>query len=273
MALDVGRALQDGFNRLLARNGLLWLVVFVAFAAVNAVVQQSMNRAQFDQIHESEAFTDLFDQLPLTTAEFADLVDQSTPLAYLDTVSLPALLGLVVALAVLAEAIRIVAIRTFVSDETETIPPETLTRRLGWAVVNGIVAGIVVGILVVLGTILFVVPGIFLALSFLFVRQEVAVADKSVVEAIEGSWNLASGERFALLALVVVLLVIWFTSALLLSFVNLESAAAVSFVGVAVDGVVLVYSVAVVSRAYHQLDAQAEAQEDKFEDIDPELLP
>lgn len=273
MTFDVGKALQEGFDRLLARSGLLWLVVFVVFGGINSIVQQSLNSVQFDQVYDSQELAPLFENLPFTAAEFVEVVEQSTPIAYLDFFSLPALLGFAVLLAVIAEAIRIAAVRTFVSEEMNSIPRQILTRRIGWAVLNGIVAGIIVGVLVLIGTIFFILPGVFLAISFLFVRQEIAVADKSVVEAIEGSWQLAAGERFSLLAMVLVLLAIWLGSSLLASLLDLNSSIVASFVGVVIDAVVLAYSVAVVSRAYHQLESQEEAVEDKFEDIDPELLP
>lgn len=273
MSVDVAEALRDGFRRLVAPPGLVWLGVFVAFGAVNAVVQQSLNRAQFERFFDGEALGPLFADLPITSAEFIDLVEQSTPLAYLESSSIATLLGLVVVFAFVAEAIRILAIRTFVRETADGLGDVIGTRRLGMAVLNGFVAGVIVSVLVIVGTVLFVVPGVFLALSFLFVRQEVAVADENVVDAIEGSWHRSSGHRVSLLVLVLALLGLWFGSSIVAGLLVGGDSAGATLLGVSVDSAVLAYSVAVVTRAYHQLEGEAEANDDEFEDIDPELLP
>lgn len=273
MTLDVGDVLKEGLRRLLAPTGLLWLGVFLAFGLTNALVQQSLNRVQFEQFFDPAELAPLLSELPVTADDIVEMVEESTPLALLESSSLMELLALAVVLAFVAEAIRIVTVRTFVSDATDRIPPELLTRRLGWAVLNGFVAGVIVGVLVILGTILFVIPGIFLAISFLFVRQEVAVADENVVGAIEGSWRLASGNRFTLFLLALVLVVIWFGLSMVGGLIAPGPSVAASVVSVSVDSAMLAYSVAVISRAYYQLGEDTVETEDEFEDIDPELLP
>jgi len=288
MSLDIGRALRDGVDEVSARNGLTLTVVFVAFGLVNTVVEQSLIRVSAGEfLDELSANPPSLAGSDLTTAEFRDLiadvresVSETTPLAYLDSLSVLELVVAALVLAVLAEAIRIVAIRTFVSAETERIHRELVVRNLPSAVLNGIVGGVVAGILIVVGFVFLVVPGVFLAISFLFLRQEIAIEDKNFIEALSGSWNLTSGNRVELFVLVVLLVLI----APVVSFVIglLGGSAPVTLLNVAVTSVILAYTVAVVSEAYDQLrtgepatieDTPGRGEEDEFADIDDELLP
>lgn len=287
MTLDLGQALRDGFDRTTARNGLVVLAVLVGFRLVNGVVWQSLSRLSIVSILDDLAANPpSLEQSELTTTEFLDLIAEvrqavmeATQLSYLDSLSVPALLAIGGVLAIVAEAIRIVAVRTFVSAETESIPRELMTRRLGWAILNGVIGGIAVGILIVVGLFLLVLPGIFLAIAFLFLRQEIAVADKNFVEAMSGSWNLTAGNRIELFALVVFLVVISIVVSVVIGF--LGSSVAVDAVSIVTGTAVLVYSVAVISRAYDQLRSGGVAVPgqggsggtDEFEEIDDELLP
>lgn len=289
MSLDIGQALRDGFDRTTARNGLVVLAVLVVFRLVNGVVWQSLSRVWIGGILDDLAANPPpLEGSGLTTQEFLDLIAEIrqevmevTQLSYLDSLSMTELLALGALLAVVAEAIRIVAVRTFLHPDTESIPRELVTRRLGMAVLNGVVGGIVVGILIGVGLVLLVLPGIFLAITFLFLRQEIAVADKNFIEAMSGSWNLTAGNRLELFALVVFLVVISAVVSFVVGF--LGSSVAVDAVSIVAGTFVLVYSVAVISRAYDQLRAErgdvagtasgSSDGTDEFEDIDDELLP
>jgi hypothetical protein len=287
MSLDIGQALRDGFDRVSARNGLALVAVFVTFGLVNTVVEQSLIRVSIGELLDGLSYED-FEGTEITREEFQDgitsvreSITDTTPLAYLDSLSVLELVVAALALAVIAEAIRVVAIRTFVSPETEAIPRELVTRNLGWAVLNGIVGGIVVGILVGVGLVLLVAPGVFLAVSFLFLRQEVAIGDKNFIEALSGSWNLTSGSRIELLVLVVILVLIAPTVSFVIGL--LGSSTPVAVVNVVVTSAILAYTVAVVSEAYDQLRLRGPAaaedtpgrgeETDEFADIDDELLP
>lgn len=288
MALDIGRALRDGFDGVRAPNGLVLATVFVAFGVVNTVVEQSLT-----QISAGNILDDLSENPPslegtdLTTAEYQELiadlresVREATPLAYLDSLSISELIVATLVLVVVGEAIRIVAIRTFVSPETGSVPWELVTRNLPLAVLNGVVGLIVAGLLIGIGLLLLLVPGIFLAVSFLFVRQEIAIEDKNVIEALSGSWNLTSGNRIRLLILLVGLVLI---APIVSSLIGLfGSSTSVALLNVVVTSIILAYTVAVVSEAYNQLRTErvvaargtsGTEESDTFEDIDDELLP
>jgi hypothetical protein len=289
MSLDIGKALRDGVGRTTARNGLALAAVFVVFRLVDAVVTQSLIRVWAEQI-----LNDLAENPPslegteVTAAEFQELITEirasiaeANQLTYLDSLSLPELLGLAFLLAIVAEAIRIVAVRVFVSSETESIPADLVTRNLLPAVLNGVVGGIVVGLLITAGLVFLIVPGIFIAIAFLFLRQEIAVEDKNFIDAMSGSWGLTSGNRLELFGLVVFLAVLGIAVSFVLGLLGGGTVGVV--LDTAVSAIVLTYSVAVVSRAYDQLRAgdagavdrgvEPDEKSDEFEDIDDELLP
>jgi uncharacterized membrane protein (Fun14 family) len=288
MSLDIGRALRDGFDGVRARNGLILATVFVAFGVVNTVVEQSLTRVSsvnlLDELSENPPSLEGTD---LTTAEYQELiadlresVTEATQLAYLDSPSVSQLIVATLALVVVGEAVRIVAIRAFVSPETESIPRELVTRNLPLAVINGVVGLIVTWILIAVASVFLLVPGIFLVVSFLFFRQEVAIEDKNFIEALSGSWNLTSGNRWELFVLVAILVLI----APIVSFAIglFGSSTPVALLNVVVTSAILAYTVAVVSEAYNQLRTERvvatrgtreDEKTDEFADIDDELLP
>jgi len=289
MSLDIGRALRDGFDRTTARNGLIILAAVTVFRLLNAVVGQSLQRVWIGNILDDLAANPpSFENSDLTQQEFQDLiaelretVEASTQLAYLDSLSVGELVGIVLLLALVAEALHIVVVRTFVSDETESIPREFVTRNLPLAVLNGVVGGIVVGILVGIGLLLLIVPGIFLAVSFAFLRQEIAVEDKNFIDAMSGSWNLAAGNRIELFGLLAFLAILGVVVGLAIG--ALPPSAPVQVASVVVLAAISAYGIAVVSRAYDQLRVEraavaggaddAGSEDDEFADIDDELLP
>lgn len=75
------------------------------------------------------------------------------------------------------------------------------THKVFWSY---IFTGIMAGVLVALGTILLVIPGIFLALSFMFVSYVVVDEHLSLNKALKRSYALATGVRWKLLGFVIV---------------------------------------------------------------------
>jgi hypothetical protein len=255
MSLDISDALSDGLSRTLERSGLLLVATFLALGVVNAVSGQTSSAAltRFFRTQLAELPPDAFAGPTGAGGPPALPGPEQTPLAL--PVPLPVALVLVLVVAFLAEAVRIVAVRTLVSDETDTIPESFVTRNIISATVNGFVGGIVVFILVGVGLLFFVVPGIFLALAFFFVRQEIAVEDRNFVDALSASWELTSGHRITLFALALILFLISVV-------VSVGVGAAVGLAGspllttvvtTVVGAVTTVFGVAVASRAYVQL--------------------
>lgn len=247
MSLDVGAALRDGASRTAERNGLVLMVGFLVVGLASLVVRQTFSAWYFEAVRSMS----------------------SEPLAF-ETPALPLAVGLPpaatvalwLALALLAEALRVVAVRTMVSDHTDRIPATLVRRNLGLATLNGFVGGVVVAVLVGLGSLALIVPGVFLAVSFIFVRQEIAVQDENFVDAMVNSWELASGNRVEL----AVLGIVWVTASLMLAAVSAGLGAllpagsvVVPAVSVTLSAPVTVFVVATAARAYVQLREGADA--------------
>lgn len=261
MSLDIGAALRNGANRTVKRNGLLLMSVFLLLGAANTVVTQSLTVAAFDALQ----------QLPTTTPpETAPGFDETGPTPFSISVPLPVAAGGMVLLGLVGEAVTIIAVRTLVSDATSRIPAEFLRRNIGWATLNGFIGGIVVAVLTGIGFVLLIIPGIFLAISFFFVRQEIAVQDVNFVDAMAGSWELVSGNRIELLVLAIVLLIISLLASVPTFATALLGPEASIATGVVIGAVTTVFNIAVAARAYDQLrtdrEDPAEPDEDEADD-------
>ncbi|WP_247009896.1 hypothetical protein [Halorientalis litorea] len=250
MSLQIDEALREGFNRTIARSGLILVGVFLVFSIANAVVAQSFSQQMLE-------FAQQFSDQPIQSGQNAGQVPfapgggQQTPLAV--PLPLPVLGLLSLVGAIVAEAIRIVAIRVFASDNTESVPGETVRRRIVLATLNGVVGGFVVYLLTAIGLVLLVVPGVYIALSFFFVRQEIAVADKNFIDALRDSWSLTAGNRWELLGLAVIVFVINLVASsptIVLAFLDQTVA---TLLGLVIGSFTAVFGIAVATRAYAQL--------------------
>ena len=270
MSLSISAALRDGLGRTFERNGLLLAVLFVGLRLGTRVVDDTLRAA-------NQRLADQVGSLPGGPGGLlAETVDAPTPLA-LD-VGLPVAFGLVLLVALVAEAIRIVAVRTMVSEETRTVPGEYWRRNIGVATLNGFVGGIVVLTLTAIGLVLFVVPGVFLALSFFFVRQEIAVEDRNFVDAMAESWALASGSRRDLFVLALVVVLVGLAASVPASLVGVLDPASGTVLTAVFRGVVETFGVATAARAYVQLREGEAAAEPEPEDpyagaLGPDDLP
>lgn len=265
MSLDIGDALRDGASRTAERNALALMAAFVALGLASTVVMQSFYASYFEFVTTMEGAPAGFEQ-------------PATPLALPLPIGLT--LGLWLVVALVAEAVRIVAVRVMVSDVTDSIPGTLVARNLPLAVVNGFVGGIVVSVLVGLGTLIFVLPGIFLAISFFFVRQRIAVEDENFVDAMVASWELSSGDRVELAVLALALFAVALVAlvpTVAFGAVFGQSSPVPQLLQSLVGGPVAVFGVAVAARAYVQLTEEpaegATADEDDDEGGDDEEWP
>ena len=154
--------------------------------------------------------------------------------------------------------------RAMILDEREltTIPAAVLTRRIGMATVVMLVVTVLVTVAVGIGMVFLLVPGLFLLVSFLFVSLFVAVEDQGVLASIRGSWALASGHRFELCGVVVLLLAVKLVTTLLVLGAGLVTPIGADILDALVSGVTTVYSIGVVADAYVQLRDQSPSTED-----------
>lgn len=247
MSLQIGDAIKDGFERTISQNGLVLIGVFLAFSAANTVLSQSLSLAtqQYFQQFSTQAA-----QQPVPGGFGA----AQTALAL--SLSLPVALVLTLVTMLLAEGLRIVGIRMFAPDETIPLTADSVRTGLPLAVLNGVVAGIIATILTYLGLLFLIVPGVFIALSLFFVRQEIALQNKNFIEALLDSWELSSGNRLELFGLGVLVFAISLLAsspAIVLFFLSPLPA---FLLGTVTSAITTVFGIAVVTRAYQQLQDQ-----------------
>jgi len=249
MSVDIGSAIGDGFERTVARNGLLLVAATFVLGVINGLV----------------------------TASFAPETPGPGPGPGMGTgtdvpfsVSPGVGAAILLVVGILSLVVSIVALRTFVSDETESLPEDAVTRNMGWALVNIVVGGIVFVIVVGFGFLFLVVPGLFLLVSLYFWSVFVAVGDENFIEGFGNSWSLTKGNRIPLFALGLLVVVI-------AGIVNVVFSIPGLFLGGGVDIVIsqlgsafaTVFVVAVTGRAYVQLrDTEGEDVE-ADENADP----
>lgn len=289
MTLDIGEAVRDGVDRATERNGLALMGAFILLGVASAVVTQTLTAelvAEFPQQQER----------PALSPENLGPTPLALPLPF------GAALAAAFALALVAEALYIVAVRTFVSDERSTVPGEFVRRRIAWVTINGFLGGVVVltllilplvvafllaggvqlavgrvaGLVALLGGLL--VGGViaaFLYIAFFFVRQEIAVEDKNFIDALADSWTLTGDSRIELFVLALVILVVELLARfpyLGLDVVEQPTSLLVGtlvLLGTVISAVVGVFVIAVVSRAYVQL-REAEPLPEPEEETEPD---
>jgi len=243
MPVDIGEAIQEGVERTIARNGLYLVVITFVLDAVGALVSNDVAR---------EVWIGAPQDVPIQRPPTGPSLGLSPTVA--------GLLSLVVSIVSLI--VVIAAIRTFVSDETETIPGEHFSHNVVLALVNLIVGGIVFGIVLAVGFVLFVIPGLFLLVSLLFWNVYVIVEDQNFIEGFRNSWGLTSGHRLRLFLLGVVVVVIGIVIGIVFgiprAFLPRSIGFLVAQIGSAFSGV---FVLATIARTYEQLVAEEEAAE------------
>jgi hypothetical protein len=243
MSLNIGNALRDGADRTLERTGVVLMAGFAVLGLATALLQQTYLEWYFEWIREVGMAPPGFEQptLPLSLG-----------------LSPGVAVGGILVLALVAEAFRIVAVRTLVGDHTDRIPAELVTHNIAVATVNGFVGGVVVLLLVGFGSLL-VLPGIFLAVAFVFVRQEIAVEDETFVDAMVNSWRLTAGNRVELAVLGIVWITVLVLTAVLGAAAGIvlpEGSPAGPVVSVGIRAPATVFVVASAARAYVQLTGE-----------------
>lgn len=96
----------------------------------------------------------------------------------------------------------VVLLRLAASGSHDSLP-EGLFDGLGWAVGRLIVAGALAGVAVTIGTVFFLVPGLFLMTAFAFYGFVIADGGDAL-DGLAVSWEMTSGHRLELFGLVLV---------------------------------------------------------------------
>lgn len=180
MSLQIGDAIGDGIRRSLTKSGgvlmaLMFAYMLVFMAAMNTIILEYLPE-------EAQGSGQFGLALPVP----------------------PAVAGAIGLLGMLFGFVfYLVAVRALTRDKAElsTLPSELFTRRIGRATISAIGANIIMQIAITIGFILLVIPGIFLAVSFIFVVFAIGVEDRRAIDSLSRSWELASGNRWSLFAL------------------------------------------------------------------------
>lgn len=256
MSLQLGRAFREGGKWVVGQSGLVVIGLLFVVLLLTQVANQSLTLAIFERVEPLIDRALDSSEVPatakngLTTVELA--LRRGNPLAI--DVSLPVAGAMIVAMMFVAEAVHIVAVRAFASSQPGDLP-DGIASGLGGATINGFFAGVIANVLVFIGLVLLVVPGIYLAVALVFVRQEVAVEGENFVGAVSASWDRTGGNRLMLFVLGLVLFAVFFG----LQFVAITPVAAAiggtvgAAIGALVQAVLGAFVVAVFTRAYVQL--------------------
>ena len=245
MSVDIGQAVEEGAKRTVARNGLILVAVAWVLGVLNTLFGNTITRGMMEQIPTGPG-----------AGPGAGPFGQPTVGPGLGlSPGVAGLLSLVVAL--LLVVLTAGAVRTFVTEDTETLPGERFTHNLGWMLLNLVVGGIVFGIVVGIGFVLLIIPGLFLLVSLFFWNVFVIVEDENFVEGFSNSWALTKGNRIMLFVLGVVVVIV---SAIVGVVFGIPGAFLPGIVSVAVSQIgsafTTVFGTATLARTYVQLTSE-----------------
>lgn len=137
--------------------------------------------------------------LPIEASELSVGITYPAPVS----VHALAVLGSIIGLSVFT----VVAVRTFVAEETDSIPREFYTRRLVWATSNLVVGGFAFGVIVFIGLLLLIIPGFIAYVGLIFMTMFIAAEDESFLTALKRSWGLVRSDFLSVVILLVVLMI------------------------------------------------------------------
>lgn len=249
MSLDVAAAVRDGLARLPTRVAGVLVAAYLLLGVASTVAAGTLARAVLASLPTAESAPTA---LPPGLGAGVGPGAAAGPLT-LD-VALPIAAALFAAQLVVAQAVGVVAVRTFASDARRRFP-RGLARRFTRTVLTALVAGVVVDVLIGLAAVLLILPGVYVAVALYFVQYEVIVAEKGVLDGLRDGWELTRGGRLRVFLLVVVVFVVGLASAvpgLVLGLVGTPPVV-VTAVSVAAGAVSGVFSTAIGARAYLQL--------------------
>lgn len=234
MSVPIGTAMSRGVRRTLSASGL---AVFVLALTYQVLFASSTNTV-FTEARPAAAGT----------------VEGAPGLLVLP-VSAQVATALAVVSLLAGFAVFLLGARLFArpTDALSSVPARVFTRRILPAFLTTVVVSLIIGVLVALGLALLIVPGVFLAVSLQFAIFAVAVEDTGPLAALSRSWELASGDRWQLLGLAIVVSIVSTTVSILGTVVTLVNPTVAQFVSLAANTVVLAFTYGVLADAYLQV--------------------
>lgn len=242
MSLNIGDALSTGFEKLRTPAGLRLGGLYVLAVLLTALGANSITVALAPDLPPS-AMPAL--ALPIGVAGGVALM----------------LIGIVAGIVLSVVVLRAVDRPTAELDSV----PDGLTHALPTTVLFLLIAGVIQGVLVLVGTLLLIIPGLFVLVSLYFSQVYIAVEGEGPLEGLSSSWSLAKGSRFRIFGLVIVVGVISLLVSVVGQLVGVASPLAGSLLSLVVSGFLTVFTSAVLVDAYHQLSSEQEDREDLLE--------
>lgn len=244
MNLDIGEAIENGLSRTLKRNSVILMGLFALLTIVSSVFADSLVRNLLEQ--------GFFGNVPAPTATAT-----ATPLALNISTPISALMLTVVSL--LSTVFTVGTIRTFVSDETETVPTEYFTDNILWVLANLVVGGLVFAIVLSIGFAAFIIPGFFLLATLYFWNFYVIDQGQNFFEAMKSSWRDTEDNRLRTLALLLIVLiasgVFSFVTGLVFGLIGgfIGGSAGGSILTIIPSAIITVFTLATFTEAYKQV--------------------
>ena len=261
MGIDIGQALREGASRTTAKNGLILAAVFAGIALLTTVLLQSLALAVLEFSVEAMQEVSPGELEGFTQEEYdefiaqADQFRETVPLAL--GISVGAASGGLLAVALVAEAASIIAVRVFSADDAAAISGEAVTENILLATINGFVGKILVWGTILLGSIFLFLPGIAFAVLFYFLRQEIAIKNKNFVQAMADSWRITKGHRLEVFVIGVILVVVSQLEGVVSTVIGVVSTTGGLIGAAIVGGLLAAFGAAVATRAYVQIDEDA----------------
>lgn len=256
MTVDIGGAMERGFDRVTTREGLGFVA---ALAAVGVAVGLAWETIIGILASDVEAY---FPFLPPEAASELRTAWANYEVLLEVGLAVEGLVVLVVLLWLLRLVVRVGAIRWFVGDGTGQVEAALFTRRLAWTVVNLVAGAVLYVMAIVVGLVLLVVPGIFLAVALFFYNYEVIVEGENFVDALVNSYALTAGDRLQLFLLGLVFALLGAVIGLAGTPSLLPGRLLPAVVGATISSAFGVFALATAANAYRQLteeDPVAEA--------------
>ncbi len=227
MSLQLEAAITDGLERAATRTGVVLTGVFFL---LQLLTLSSLNTTLAGFV-PPEAAGDIGLMLPVPAAVGAAILF----ISYLLSMSF---------FVVLTRAVS----RPL--SKLSTVPRDLYTRRIGWATLSVLVAGVLSLLAIMFGFVLLLLPGLFLTISFMFFVFAIGVEDCGTLESLSRSWELSSGNRVDLGLLVLLLGAV----GLFVSGVGSVFEPAVGdIVSAAINSISIVVSYGIIATAYLQL--------------------
>lgn len=182
MSVRLGAAIGDGIKRILSRTGGVLFLAILVFEVVFITAINSLIAGFVPQ--------EVTDQLGLTL---------QLP---------PAIAGTLTLIGVVFTAVYFVTIARALTrpySELSSFPASLYTRRIVPATIATLIGGFITFVLIMIGLFLLIIPGLFLAASFMFFIFAVGVEDRGIMSGLKRSWGLAKGNRLKLILFVLLI--------------------------------------------------------------------